>query len=360
MTVAVRTIRIESASANSDLAQLDARVETLSRALRGLTADIAVDDSQLEAALSLVEDIANNPPDIEINVDTSAIDRAFNEIVELEGLDPSVDLQVDTGNLESVIDDITGIENLSPNVTIDVEADGISAIRSDLDRLGEDQNVSIRVEAENVSSTNSEINAVAEEEREATIEVQADISRVESAMALISSPAGVVGAAALAAGALFSASFGQSLDFSAANQTISAQLGLTQEESARIGEISGNVYAGAWGESIDEVNNAIRSIDQNLGEIENFPDAELEQITGLALDLATAFDVDVSEATRAAGQLIRSGLATDAEDAFDIITTGFQNGANASDEFLDTLSEYSVNFAEALSLIHISEPTRPY
>ena len=179
------------------------------------------------------------------------------------------------------------------------------------------------------------------------VEIDGDTSPLQGALSRLGGRGGAVALAAAAAGAVFSAGFSEALDLTAANNRLTAQLGLTAEESERIGGLASGLYADAWGESIEEVTNAIALIDQNLAEIDDIPDAELETLTQLGLDLARTFDVDVAEATRAAGQLFRSGLADSAEDAFDIITTGFQEGANRSDDFLDVLNEYSVNFAEA-------------
>ena len=74
--------------------------------------------------------------------------------------------------------------------------------------------------------------------------------------------------------------------------------------------------------------------------------ADVESVTAKALDLATAFDQDVGAASAAAGQLIRTGLAKDATEAFDIITAGMQSGVNKSGDFLETLNEYSPQFAK--------------
>jgi hypothetical protein len=80
---------------------------------------------------------------------------------------------------------------------------------------------------------------------------------------------------------------------------------------------------------------------------EDIADADLEKVTAMALDLARAFDLDVGQAAAAAGQLIRTGLVDNATEAFDVMTRGFQQGANKADDLLETLTEYGTLFREA-------------
>ncbi len=70
-------------------------------------------------------------------------------------------------------------------------------------------------------------------------------------------------------------------------------------------------------------------------------DDTVTSLTTGALDIATAFDQDVNEAIRTAGQLMRTGLADDADHAFDIITNGLQTTTGDAGELLETLNEYA-------------------
>ncbi|MET9965643.1 phage tail tape measure protein, partial [Streptomyces sp. NPDC006356] len=44
------------------------------------------------------------------------------------------------------------------------------------------------------------------------------------------------------------------------------------------------------------------------------------------------------------GQMLKTGLAKNADEAFDILTAGFQSGANKADDLLDTFGEYGTQF----------------
>lgn len=60
--------------------------------------------------------------------------------------------------------------------------------------------------------------------------------------------------------------------------------------------------------------------------------------------ISTILGVEIPEAARSAGQLLRTGLAGNAQQAFDIIVAGQREGLNVSGDWLDTLNEYSTQF----------------
>ena len=156
--------------------------------------------------------------------------------------------------------------------------------------------------------------------------------------------AAMVAAAGAAIGLAVGAAISNALDIQAGQARLTAQLGLTAGESERYGRIAGQLYSSAYGESLDQVNEAIAAVHRNIGD--NLNDADLSRITGTVLNLADTFDVDLGQATEAVGNLMRNGLAPNAEVALDVITVGFQNGLNRSDDFLDTLREYTPQFAK--------------
>lgn len=155
--------------------------------------------------------------------------------------------------------------------------------------------------------------------------------------------AGVAGAAA---GTLLAAGFAENLQIEDANAHLEAQLGLTQEEAGRYGELSGQVYADNFGDSIGGVNDAIRGVETNLGSLADLGDDAFTRATEAALTLSEALGVDVTESTQAAAALVKNGLAKDSTEAFDIIAAGYQNGTDKAGDFLETLTEYSPQFSK--------------
>ncbi|MFC8873236.1 phage tail tape measure protein [Streptomyces ardesiacus] len=107
------------------------------------------------------------------------------------------------------------------------------------------------------------------------------------------------------------------------------------------------MYAKGYGESVDQVNDALRSLAQNGASSINAPKKELVGLSKAALDLAETFGSDVGESAKAVGQLIRTGLVKDGKEGFDLLTAGYQSGADKAEDLLDTITEYSTLFRQA-------------
>ena len=121
---------------------------------------------------------------------------------------------------------------------------------------------------------------------------------------------------------------------------IQAQLGLTKERAAELSTVAQNVWEHGFGESVEEVTNTVSVLAQRM---KRSTDDELQQMTEGALVLENAFEADLNETTRAAAQLMQQ-FGVSGSDAMDLITAGFQQGGNYSDEFLSSIFEYSTQF----------------
>jgi phage-related minor tail protein len=151
--------------------------------------------------------------------------------------------------------------------------------------------------------------------------------------------AGVAGGAGLVVG------FMESIGREASNDELAAQLGINNPKfAADLGKIAGNLYANNFGDSIGGVNDALRAVWQEGLVLEDAPAEQIEAVTGKALNLAQVFRQDVGPLAAAAGQMIKTGLAKNAGEAFDIITRGFQQGVDKRQDYLDTLNEYGTQF----------------
>jgi len=160
---------------------------------------------------------------------------------------------------------------------------------------------------------------------------------------------GIAGAAALAGGAaagVFAASVGEALNREASRDIMAARFLLTPEEAERAGRIASEVYAGAWGESYDEVLSVVSEVQEQLGDIGEVGDGAVQSITENAMTLADVFEADVMDVLQAVRQMIANDLVDDSEEAFDAIAAGFVNGADRGDDFLDVLREYANDFKE--------------
>lgn len=143
------------------------------------------------------------------------------------------------------------------------------------------------------------------------------------------------GAAAIGTAAVNSA---DSLDKAVKRVTTATGEGAAAAE--KYSEVISNVYGDNFGENFEDIAATISTITQNLGEMDAEP---LEKVTESAYALQDAFDMDVAETSRAAKAMVENfGIA--AEDAFDYIAKGAQDGLDYSGELVDNISEYSVQF----------------
>ena len=153
------------------------------------------------------------------------------------------------------------------------------------------------------------------------------------------------GVAGVALGALLSKGFMDSVGAEAGNDNLTAQLGIKNPEyAADLGKIAGKTYSNNFGENLGQVNEALKKVIQNGLLPEDAVDADIQRITEKALTLNDVFGQDLTKSTKAVAQLIKTGLVKDADEGFDIITRGIQQGTDVSEDFLDTLNEYPIQF----------------
>lgn len=127
---------------------------------------------------------------------------------------------------------------------------------------------------------------------------------------------------------------------------IQGQLGTTVEETERLREVAQNVYEGGYGDSIDDCISDLVLLRQNVKESADWTDEMTQSTLEQIKTITTLFDTNADEVTRTAQVMQSSGLIENISEGLDLITYGFQNGANYSGELLDTLREYSPQFVK--------------
>jgi phage-related minor tail protein len=140
--------------------------------------------------------------------------------------------------------------------------------------------------------------------------------------------------------------FGGAIEKADLQHKMAAQLNLSPEQSAKAGAVSGKLYAGAYGESMADVSEAVGSVMSSISGMSNASEADIQAITATALDLSSAFGVDVADSATTAGVLITNGLAKDGTAAMDLITASMQKlPASLRGEVFPIMDEYSKHFA---------------
>lgn len=131
-----------------------------------------------------------------------------------------------------------------------------------------------------------------------------------------------------------------SSDSQDAFQQFAAATGTASNEMGKYKDMINDVYKDNFGESINDVAEAMATVNQNMSYLD---DSALQRCTEYAYTLSDTFGVDVAESTRAADSLIKN-YGVSAREAFDLMTQGMQSGLNFSDELFDNIDEYSVQF----------------
>ncbi|MEU9654188.1 hypothetical protein AB0E00_35570 [Streptomyces sp. NPDC048110] len=179
-------------------------------------------------------------------------------------------------------------------------------------------------------------------------DAEAEVDRgTESITDRLGGLSGVGTAAAAGLGAAFVTGLGAAMDISSVTTDLQSQLDLTSEEAARAGDVAGDVFSAGFGESVGEAGEAVSAVASSMHEFGSISDAEMTQLSKDALALSKTFEFDLGEATAAAGNLIKSGLAKDGTEAMDLLAATAQKVPAAMREELPALTkEYSEFFSQ--------------
>lgn len=124
---------------------------------------------------------------------------------------------------------------------------------------------------------------------------------------------------------------------------LNAKVGASSDEMANYSDVLYDVYNDNYGENLGAVSDALATVIQMTDDLDN---ASLEKVTKNALTLEDVFEFDTTESLRAVNSLMDQFGIT-ADEAFNLIVQGAQNGLNQNDDLLDTINEYSVQFRTA-------------
>lgn len=152
------------------------------------------------------------------------------------------------------------------------------------------------------------------------------------------------GLAAMGTGAIAATKYLADLggEWQTATNQVAASTGAAGKELEGLRDVMEDVYAANYGDSVADVGDAVAMVNRNMA---NLDQNGLTAATEGALALRDAFEYDVEESTRAA-EAIRKNFGASAEDAFSLIAAGAQNGLDYSGELIDTINEYSSQFAK--------------
>lgn len=132
-------------------------------------------------------------------------------------------------------------------------------------------------------------------------------------------------------------------DYEQAMKQVAAVTGAGTEEMNAMSDSIQKIYTSGIGKNLEEVAGAAALVKQQFGDIDS---STLEQITQDAIAMSGIFGTDLNETLRGVNALM-SNMGLSAEEAFDYIAKGTQNGLDKSGELSDNLAEYSQIWEQA-------------
>ena len=146
-------------------------------------------------------------------------------------------------------------------------------------------------------------------------------------------------AGALGIGASFGELFQQGMASVSNTARIKASLGLSDADAAKLGKEAGASYKAGFGEDAGQATDTAIDVRKYLG-----PEVDTTWATNMSLAMSDAFGTDPQENIKAVSQMIRTGMVKDAQEGFDVLTKGYQSGADKAGDLTDTMTEYGTLF----------------
>ncbi|BCI60851.1 phage tail tape measure protein [Solibaculum mannosilyticum] len=167
---------------------------------------------------------------------------------------------------------------------------------------------------------------------------------------VVSGSVKTIGAAAAGVATAVGGAIGYSIDFydeyRGALNDFYASTGAANDELSNYENIMKSIYANNYGESFDDIGEAMSTIRQQIGPVvDAWDDTDLQEFTESAFVLRDSFGYDMPESIRAVNTMMEQ-FSMDGQDAMDLIASGAQNGLDYSGELLDSINEYSVQFSK--------------
>lgn len=250
--------------------------------------------------------------------------------------------KISTGKITDAMEDVeTGAVSAGKAVE-KIDADPLDTLGEQSVETGE----SLQQVADSAESASGQINQVADSSSKATgmmgklSSVASGIGKglgtVASAGAAVAS---AVGGAAVATGAF---AVNSAVDMDKAVNSLRASIDATDKGAEHYRGVMKEIYADNYGEDFQDIADAISLINRNIGDISG---DQLKDLSESAFVLRDTFQYDIAESTRAAKAMMNS-FGISGEEAMDMIALGAQNGLDYSGEMIDSINEYSVQFAK--------------
>jgi len=329
----------DASEALADLDRVAAEAKKLvsERAVLQLDADITRTDKALERAKAKVEDLTiRGEAGFEV---TAEVKRAESNLARLEQ-------QAD--RLKSL------------RATVEVDADTVKAV-SELDKLEPAaKSAADKAGAAGGSSLVSSLDGATRGagEKVGTVIGSGVEDSLVSALTAIPVAGGII-LAGVAIGKAITGAIQDGLQQEVGFDRLEALTGISPASALRIGRAAGEAYANVFGDSIEaNLDTARLALQFDIVDDKSTTAQAKRVVEGLS-GISSALEEDVRPTATAVTTLLKTGLASSAQQAFDLLAVGQREGVNRAEDLLDTFTEYPVvlkrlglSGAESLGLIN--------
>ncbi|SOB83134.1 phage tail tape measure protein [Streptomyces sp. 1331.2] len=149
-----------------------------------------------------------------------------------------------------------------------------------------------------------------------------------------------------AIGAAVMAGLHEAIDQDKQNDLLAAKVGASPQQAAELGKAAGALYSKGYTDSVEAANDALKGLWQQGLVPADATSEQLTKVGGRLQQVADIMGEDVGPTANAVGQMLKTGMAKNADEAFDILVRGTQLGANKAEDLLDTLNEYPTQFRD--------------
>jgi len=188
--------------------------------------------------------------------------------------------------------------------------------------------------------TEQEVREIGQGARDAQREIGRATDRMEEDIKGLRSVIEGIDWGALAGSVAGGASLGVISGVETSVYDLQARLGATREEAEALRGVALDVFENNFAGSIAEATSGVELLKQVTGE----EGIQLQGLTEDVFRITDAWGQDFREVVDAA-RANAASMGIDFGDALDVVATGFQNGLNVSDDWLDTVREFSPSFA---------------
>lgn len=344
-------------------------VQTIGRKVESkpITQKINADEKGALASMGRVEGAAkklvSQNTSLKLDADVSraekSLERAKQRLADLEvralgGLDVTADTRRAEAALSKVERSLAGLQ--AARTQIEIDASTIKA-ESELDQFASKAGAAGSKGGRSFSSgLDSATRGAGQKVGDV---VGGDIEgTLVSALAAIPIAGGIV-LAGVAIGKAITGAIQDGLQVEVGNDRLQGLTGISEADALRLGRAAGEAYTQNFGESVEANMDTTRlALQFDLIDESASTKSAQKVVEGLS-GIADVLGEDVRPIAAAVTTMLNTGLATSAQNAFDILATGAREGVNRSEDLIDTFTEYPALFArlglsseEALGLMN--------